>query len=232
MPNIARYSPPPEPEKKDTKSAVLFVSLYLVVLAFFVMLNSIAEIQPKRTTKAIGSLKDVFSEVKPPKEKLPFLPILQPIGTQLVAQNYFTLIADLAKEMLSLVDAQVLEKGKRMLIVIPKATFFIEETTEISPIITAFLERLADELANLGVGSEIGAAYVIEFTIGSAEVTTNATAQNNIDLARAGNIGRLLVNEGLPETSIFVGIGEEDVDSVTMTFIKRAAEGEEVSIEE
>ncbi len=232
MPNSINRPVKFEPEKKDTKSAVLFVSLYLVVLAFFVMLNSIAEIQPKRTTKAIGSLKDVFSDVKPPEEKLPFLPILQPIGTQLVAQNYFAPIADLAKEMLALVDAQILEKGKRMLIVIPKTAFFIPETSDVSPVITAFLERLADELANLGVGSEIGAAYVIEFTIGSAEITTNATAQNNIDLSRAGNIGRFLINEGVPETSIFVGIGEEDVDSVTMTFVKRAAEGEEVSIEE
>jgi len=57
---LARQRKPPPPQDKDESFNVLFISLNLILLSFFILLNSMATRDSERTRKALGSLLGTF----------------------------------------------------------------------------------------------------------------------------------------------------------------------------
>ena len=57
----------PSVESKGDPTTVIFLGLYLLLLAFFMLLNSIAEINGERADDVVNSVGKAFSAFEPPK---------------------------------------------------------------------------------------------------------------------------------------------------------------------
>lgn len=194
-------------------SVFLFVSVYLIILAFFLLLNSISQIQPELSEKVLSNVHRTFpSKIKHNKSVSEIDKKKQP-AEEIVLNGYFTPIGKVVKEAVTLVDASVIEYGNTMQITIPIESFFVTDEPDIRPEQEIFVIKLAGELTKLQTGGLLN----LEFVIG----TNNQTAQPNLEIARAGTFARKLSSLGVDENLLFVGISQmKKADSFTLTFRK------------
>jgi len=57
----------PKSEATGDPTIVIFLGLYLLLLAFFMLLNSIANVDSDRASDAVSSVGKAFSDIEPPK---------------------------------------------------------------------------------------------------------------------------------------------------------------------
>lgn len=185
----------------------LLVSLYLVVLAFFIVLNAISQQDADRTTKAIGSVRHSFATTK--KQDMPWLNDLPEIesavknaGTEITVRSYFSDIGDVAREAVTLVSANIVETGDNLQISIPTDTFFITDSPFIRQEQEDFMKRLAEEIIKVQKGKQ----FAIEFIIGFASVTNEDVIKRRLILERTGTFARTLTQAGVSEKQLFIGV--------------------------
>ena len=212
-----RKEPPP---KKTDNSVSLFVSLYLVVLAFFILLNSISKIEQKKHQEAMESIDRTFSNVDSLQESdLPYIEHSASFGSQIAAETFFAPVGKLAKEMLSITDANIIETGNTMVLTVPINTFYVSNSPEIQGKQRAFLNRVADEMTKMGDTSVVN----LEFSVGLLVSTKmkDKTQMDKVKLGtlRAGSFARVLASMGVDERAIYVGLMPDgDPNTIQMTF--------------
>jgi hypothetical protein len=189
--------PPSEPPASN--SIFLFVSLYLVMLAFFILLNTISKVERKKQTDAFKSLSETFSPGT--DDAIPYIQGLGNFGGELSATHFFGPVGKLAKEMISLSDADIIETGNTMVLRIPAGTFYVQGSPEIQAKQRAFMNTLADELTKLGDKATI----TLQMSIGLAGDGSDQTAVQ-LPIMRAGNFARVLTSMGVSENAVYVGV--------------------------
>jgi hypothetical protein len=205
------------PAKVDN-SVSLFVSLYLVVLAFFILLNSISKVQQKKSEEAMQSLTETFAEEES-DVSLPFIEKSAGIGSQVSTDGFFAPVGKLAKEMLSLTDADVVETGNTMVLTIPVSTFYVKDSDQIQGKQNAFMNTLADQLTKMAEGTEVNVEFSIGLLIGAQVGNPNASQDVRLGMLRAGNFARVLTSMGVNDRAIYVGLmPERDPKTIQMTF--------------
>lgn len=215
-------------ESEIASPASLFVSLYLVILAFFIMLNSISKIDGANSDQAMGSVRKSFSSFADIDIKLPFIELPSPAGADLAVNNYFAPVGKIARESVTLVNAKIVERGNSMEMTVPISSFFPDGEFYIKPEQNDFMEKLAKEVIKL----EDGAKIDLEVLVGSELLKDYPTVLNNLPLARMGIFARTLINLGVRESSIFAGVVPGgNTEDMVMIFHLRSIKESEVSPE-
>lgn len=216
-------------EEYQQSSAFLFVSLYLVVLAFFILLNSIAHIEQERRKNAIQSVRNTFSHIDHSKD-IPTIDSISPVGSQIATKNYFAPVKRLASEILQLTDSSVVEYGNTMQLTISTRSFFHKESATLYEKSYEFFRKLSLELVK---HSGKNSYMEVEFLFATAPriypsktppFKERALAEHSLtlNLARAGIIGRNLVQLGVPQRSVYVGVSDKVQEgNFTITFYMR-----------
>lgn len=100
---------PPKPKEGGDSSTALFLGLYLILLAFFVLLNTLAHIQEEKVKAAISSLEATFtSEVLNPGERARLS--LKP-GTAGISDSFRAEVRDLFQAAIPLARFQLQTRG-------------------------------------------------------------------------------------------------------------------------
>jgi len=201
-------------------SSYLFVSLYLVILAFFILLNSISKIDKEKSLEKINAVRNAF-----------FTPIInansfnsQPtknINHDITLKHYLAPIGTLLQDTITLVPLLVEEDGDILEITIKNEDFFEENSSNIRFEQEDFIYKLAQNVSNIETGTIID----LEFIISSTEFHEYPTATNSLAIARSGAFAQKLIDMGVNSTSLLVGIEIDNtiIDSFKLRFTPKNA---------
>lgn len=196
----------------------LFVSLYSLVLAFFILMFSYSTIAQKKVRETVDSVKSTFST--PGVGEMPDAMEQPPLGSELPLQAYYADIKKVALEEMQIDETQVIERGNTLIFRLPVYLFFKEGTAEVDDK-RLFMEHMANDLVNNPVGKQLD----VEFMLGRGRLPAPAEEAKktavHLSVMRAGAFARALVAMGVDENTIYSGLSEGDPDFFTLTFSPR-----------
>jgi len=212
----------------DTSSsgqAFLYVSFYLVLLAFFILLNSIASIEEKRQKASVGSVNSAFSggrissNMYNTSSRLTYkLDSGDGMGSQLVLENYASKIKKIAKESVALVDAKMVEYGNNLKIEMPLSSFFNDNNIDINPYKFIFLEKVFEQIKSKPNLS-------IEIVLPDQVTNSYPDVNNNISLKRTSSIINKFIDNRVDIERVFVGISAfQQSDKIVLWFLDKTEE--------
>lgn len=203
----------PTPPSPPANGAVaLFLALYLLLLAFFILLNTISTFEEVKTREVQESLSSAFAAILPPTTSLQTVTSIE--GPVISAQETQDKLGSLFQTAIKIVRVQVIQPGTLMEVIMHVDQLFEPNSILIRERQGEFMDQLAEVLADEGGY----ASYEMEMVMGS-EVGSKGTVEieNNLQIGRAGAFARDLVDRGAPEKNLYVGI-DPGADPFIVTF--------------
>ena len=222
MPDLREDRPVPI---RDS-SVMVYLSLYLLLLAFFILLNTISQREQKRAQMAIGSVAATFRAPLPAD----VVELTTSTGRGLLEASdpFQREIRRIFEETLAIEQAKVLTEGNVMRITVAASALWLAESGRFRPAIGPFLERIADGVAR----QEEGARFEVEMIVHTgASMPALSSGPLPLALRRAGAFARRMRAAGVPAHSISAGIGQGDAGSVQLSFYVREIERARISFD-
>jgi len=214
-------------DSSSSGQAFLYVSFYLVLLAFFILLNSIASIEEKRQKASVGSVQSAFSggsiasSMYNTSSRLTFkVDSGTGVGSQLVLENYASKIKKIAKESVALIDAKMVEYGNNLRIEMPLKSFFAENSTDVNEYKYAFLDKIFKEIKTKPNLS-------LEIVLPDQVTNSYPDVHNNIFLKRSSSIIQKIIENRVDLNRVHVGISTiQPADKIVLWFLDKREEKE------
>jgi flagellar motor protein MotB len=203
---------PTPPSPPSNGAVALFLALYLLLLAFFILLNTISTFEEVKTREVQESLSSAFASILPPTTSLQTVTSIE--GPTVSAQETQSKLGHLFETAIKVVRVEVIQPGKLMEVIMHVDQLFDNNSILIRERQSDFMRQLAEVLAD-----EDGyASYEMEMVMGS-QIEDKGTIQieNNLQIAQAGSFARELIDVGAPEDRFFVGI-DPGADPFIVTF--------------
>lgn len=222
------FTPPPRlPDTADEtkgQTAALFVSLYLVVLAFFILLNSISVIEMRKQTDAIGSVKDTFSIH--PMDTRPRLRPVNQSGTELPLKGYLTEIEKLSKSSIELIESRLSQDGNVLELTMPTDAMFFPHGEALKGEAEEFLVKLAALIADPTRDKRLDLEAIFYVDLGFEEAFGS-----QLSVKRANTLLNMLGQLGADKRNLLFGIANaRNTHRLTLTFELR--DSDQATIEE
>ncbi len=213
--------------KPRDASTLALLSLYLLTLAFFILLNTISQQETDRTRAAMGSLDATFSRKIMAAEEPE--PVGRGRGPQDIESDFQTHLLRLFEAHMPFARYQILQRGTVMRIFLPTDSLFEKDSATLRPSRQPVLVGIADGLA----GSAFSGRREVQFMIGAGPALPSALASGKVlELDRAGAFARALQGLGVMPGSIGVGLKPGDPGEVQLTFYSRPEGTAKVDFEE
>lgn len=190
-------------------SQLLFLSLFLLLLAFFILLNSLATIEETRSRKVLTSVAATFRVVAASNDESQI--VIADLGPVAEPERLLDTMKQLWVTSVSVQDVETLTPGRVMQITMLSNELFLGGEAELRRDRQALFENLARLLS---VHSD-GFAHEIELVHGRDGTDAALPARRAVALAQA------LVSRGAPDDAVSVGIREADPKSIRMRFMFR-----------
>lgn len=198
-----------KPKAGPENTAALFVSLYVVILAFFILLTSNAQFDVEKTKDVSESVKKAFSMDIPSETE-----VKRPtVGSELSVTQFFEEIQDSVKTVVPLEEMEVITDGTTMIMTMDSTALYNSGDSELRYDRSGFYERLSD---TMGKWRE-GMLMTLTFVQGLPRNT-----DSGLYVARGGNFARFMENHGSAPESLSVGIEEHGGDTITLIFDVRS----------
>lgn len=203
--------PPAETNKSTTVS--LFLGLYLLVLAFFILLVTISTPEDVKSKAVMDSLSSAFKTILPPTSAPTAFTSKE--GNFIAGENFQNQLVGLFSTEIKVVKVDVVKPGKLMRVVILADTLFFPETENIRPAQQPFMDRVVAALS----GNPQGLYYEVQFVIGSAyESDKELPIGLNLELRRASAFVKEMLARGAPPASLSIGLKPGDPRYVVLWF--------------
>lgn len=190
-----------KPKQQNDPSIVLFVGLYLLLLAFFVLLNVMSTIDQQRVRMVIDSLSATFrSDFGPLASK----PVYSSASeAPLVSNQFLSDIEQLLENAMPVDQVDVLVYGDMLEILLEADTLFIPGNAEIRPEHADLVRRLQEA----AVSGLAGLGYNVGILMSSPPVSRHTLAAGQtLEMARAGTLARRMVEYGARPSTIYTAI--------------------------
>jgi len=151
----------PRSERADGHTTALFLSLYVLVLAFFIVLVSMSSPEKIKSRAVMDSLTSTFASLLAPSGELTAFTSKE--GDFLAAQAFQEQIAAVFASPVRVARVEIVQPGRLMRVVMGADSLFLPETAEIREAHIPLLDRI---VASLSVTTP-GLHYDMEFLIGS-----------------------------------------------------------------
>ena len=207
---------PPPPATQD--SASLFVSLYVVLLAFFILLNSMATIDKTKLEEAAESVSSAFSLKQPLTPKL--IEMIPSEGADLSITQFFEQMRQVAESFVPIEELEVQTADDQMVMTFPAEALFEPGTASISEQNKHFLSELAEALLRWKQGLRVDT----EFLLGYKPSRKGEETGNKLEVARAGAFARHMVSQGISSKALRPGLYQTREGTIEMTFHVRNPE--------
>ncbi len=191
-------------------SLIQFLSLYLLVLAFFVLLITISTPEDVKSKAVKDSLTSTFAPLLPPRTKLEVFTSKE--GEVLAKPEFLETTSKLFATALGVEKVETLQPGRLMRVVLSADSLFEPGTSNIRQSRYTLIDRLIAALS----GGPPGFHFEMEFVIAS-----QTPAERDPQMARAGAFAREMLARGAPPESISIGLRQGDPDQVALRFYVR-----------
>ncbi|MEE8394387.1 MAG: hypothetical protein V3R66_08585 [Rhodospirillales bacterium] len=214
-------------EKSGSQSTIaLFLALYLLILAFFILLVSISTLQDVKAKAAMTSVTTTFSNILPPSVELKAFSTEE--GEVLAGQAFQEEVTNIFATAIQVAKVETVQPGRLMRVLFPADALFFPGKTEIRQGQFPFLDRIVAALSN----RPPGVRYDMEFVIGSPFTGgKNLPIGQTLEIARGGVFARELRNRGAPPDSISIGLMPGNADEVIIRFYIRSLEETKLKFE-
>ncbi len=200
-------------------SIALFLALYLLVLAFFILLVSISTIEEVKSQAAMDSLSSSFTTILPPSLQL--TAISESEGEVLAGQRFQEQVTNIFSTTIQVSSVDVIQPGRLMRIEIDSDILFETGKAEIRESNHPLLDRIVASLS----GRPPGLRYDMEFVIGSSyEAGKIMPIGQTLEMSRAGAFVRAMMERGVPPDSVAVGIQPGDPNESNIWFYVRSSD--------
>ena len=203
------------PERTD-KTIFLFLSLYLLLLAFFILLNTISHTRDERVAEAVESVKETFRDYSPPSRE--FLESAANPDSMIAAEAYLDDIRNVFSAQLQNIKFQMKTDGSLLRALVPVDQVFAENSEQLVPQARRLLNAIATGLGS----SRPGTRREVEVIIGTGDQFPEVENLGQLlELRRASALARGLRTHGVDGKSVVGGLRQGDTELVQMTFYVR-----------
>jgi len=187
----------------------LFVGLYLIMLAFFIMLNAVSEKAPDRTLLAIDSVNSTFKETK----QLDNLPTIDPTADDIASKDQvLSIISQAFLAKMDLPGRFSTDGGSVFEVQFPAEKLFQPGSFRLRRDMLPFLDQL---IAAVKSGPKDKRQQIaLMFGAGIKPVDREMTRSQEAAIRRAETIALYLASKGIPKglfVTGFVAIPESEV---------------------
>lgn len=177
-------------------SVSLFLGLFLLVLAFFIMLVSISTIEETRSKRVMDSLTSAFAElVEPMTDPTDFVSqhgdVLEPEAFQAELTDIFTTAIRATK-------VEVVKPGRDMRIDLLAREMFEQDTLDLRISRLPMIDRIVSSLSRHPPGVRFQAVIM--------SAVPSVTTGDQAALNEAGAIVRKLIERGAPPETLSAGV--------------------------
>lgn len=210
----------PEPEHSGgPNTPALFLALFLLVLAFFILLVTISTLEEVKSRSVMDSLTSTFTSIVPPTTDPTKFHSRE--GEVLNGRQFQDEIRDLFASGLPLSRTEIVHPGRLMRVLVKADRLFLRGQTEIHESQQPFLDRL---VAVLSVRPP-GLRYDMEFVVGTQLDDAGALpTDQTLEIARAGAFARAMSARGLPPDSLAVGLTDAEPGEISIWFYVRGVD--------
>lgn len=214
-----------KPATETPSNIMASLSLYLIILAFFIMMTTISQREGSRTQGVIASISSSFKDF--PKTTLIALETADQGAGEEAAPGFEKSIEELFETAFPLAEVEISETFERIEVILPLDEMFAPGGIGIQGRHAPLLDRLADLLA-----------YEMTGQIHEVEALLSPPAPSNADAAdgdavdgdalltvdRAGALARELTARGVSAAAIAIGIEQRDPGTLRLLFASRTIE--------
>jgi len=184
-------------------SVMAFLALYLIVLAFFIVLNAVSKREDQRAKAAIGSVVASFRQSTEVSTG-PF-DFVGGYGVEADRGDFNEAVRRLFEASMPIARVDPYQPFGRVAVTLPMATLFAPGVATIKPLRRPFLDRFANILRN----DSPGQFFEIELLLGTS-TDRPGSADRPLAVNRAGALARALRDAGVPAERIVTGIDAGD----------------------
>lgn len=206
----------------------LFLGLYLVVLAFFILLVTISTVEITKSQKVMDSLSSAFTSIVPPSADLQTFKSKD--GDVLAGQEFQQQVTGIFSTALGIDKVETVQPGRQMRLMMKADSLFFQDEARIRPAMYPLLDRTVAALSN----RPSGLRYDLEFVIGvpTAEDGKTMPVEETLEVRRAGAFAEEMNSRGIPPDSVAVGMRPGHVGEVVIWFYTRDIEKTKLKFEE
>ncbi len=203
----------------NNSTILQFLSLYLLVLAFFVLLVTISTFEKVKSSAVMDSLNSTFATVLPPSTEL--TSFNSKSGPILAGQAFQDKTNKLFATTLGVEKIEVIQPGRIMRVQMAADSLFETGKAVMREGQRPMIDRLIASLSSRPPGFQ----FDMEFVIGSAYATgNNLPIGQTLEMLRAGAFVREMLSRGIPPDAISIGMRHVEQGQVVMWFYVRSPE--------
>lgn len=210
---------PAEDHAKAPDIVPIFLGLFLLILAFFIMLVSISTFEKVKSNAVMDSLSSTFTTVLPPTTD--FTDFNAKDGDILAGEAFQEQITTIFSTAIQVEKIEVVQPGKLMRLRIATPILFKDDETTLRQDQLPLMDRVVAVLSNRPPGLRQDMEIIIGTDLGDKIFLPEA---QSIEMARGGELARILVGRGAPPDSISVGIKDGTPDEINFWFWVRPVE--------
>ncbi|NVK17419.1 MAG: hypothetical protein HWE30_01845 [Methylocystaceae bacterium] len=203
------------------------MSLYLVVLAFFILLVSISSTEEVKSKALMESLSSTFSSVLPPRMDLQAFNATT--GEFLAADEFQRQVTGLFSTVIGVVKVEAIQPGRLMRVELDADGLFELDKAVVREGQAPFVDRLVSALSANPPGLRFEMEFVVSTPWGQGKTMPT---EETLDIKRAGAFARQLLTRGAPPGSVSIGLKGGESQTVEIWFHIRALEENQIRFEE
>ena len=202
----------PQEHSQGKATTGLFLSLYLVLLAFFIMLVSISTVEQVKTKALRDSLSSTFAG---DPLRLAESMVVSRTGDVVAARDFHGRVGQVFEAAIPAAQIKVIKQGDLMQVSFAADDLFLPNRAELRTAQAALLDRLIAAMANPPQGSR----YDMELLIGSPAADDGSLPiGETLESGRAGAFAREMVRRGALPDRIQIALDRGDPTQVRLRF--------------
>lgn len=206
----------PETKKKSDDTTGLFVSLYLIVLAFFVIMNSISNQDQNKVNAAQESVTRAFKNLYEPEAD--FVDATANQDAETPNDEFYEQISGVFASLVGFEGRFPTKGGHVVRVKFDANDLFENKSVKFRAKQDDFLKQLASFLG----GGRASEKREIEIVISSGKnLPSGPKYWENLTVLRAGAFAARLKELGVEENKIAIGIIKGPQDQIALTFLTR-----------
>lgn len=208
-------------QSSPSNTAALFVSLYVVVLAFFIVLAANSQFDVEKTKAASQSVREAFSSDL--ETDVPFF--APSIGNELSVTQFFEEMQTSIQAVVPVSEMEVITDGQMMIMKMPVTALFNRDDPHLRHDRRDFYNRLIAPMRKWRGGVELH----LSFLHGTEKPAVGgANALSSLEISRTGNFARFMENKGVNPHGLSIALEQGNAGQLTFIFDVRAFDADKL----
>ena len=220
-------TPQPSARGDGGKVMAVFLGLYLLILAFFIILVAISSPEKVKSRAVMDSLTSTFATMFPSSTDLTAFNARE--GDIIGGQQFQAQVSGVFSTALQVAKVRIVQPGRRMRVLLPSNSLFFPGKAEIRPARYPLLDRIVAALSSRPPGLRFDMEFIIE---SDYAVGKSLPIGQTLEMARAGAFVHEMLSRGVPPDSVSIGIKPGDPRNIEMWFHTRFLDEDRLRFEE